>query len=306
VARWQHLAGGSRIRRAALLGVGLVLMLGLAYVTHLHALLIEIEKGAEHSQRLQIEQADKAQRAQALAVHEAQLAKAYQHLDESHWRLAAGGGVADLLEDIAHQGQSDGVFIEQVEMLPEIAHDHHIELPMQLHLRGTYVALATFVQGLSQRPRLITPHDFSMSPAQASGPPGLRLQVLASAYRSRVQRAASMPSGLALEPVRPLPSVSRSPFEPPPAMQPRQYLETLSLDQFELIGSLARGELRFALLRVAGVVHRLQVGDRLGRDSGRIVSIEEQRVDVAEEVFVPGKGWLVRHRALSLKAPAGA
>ncbi|WP_158262106.1 pilus assembly protein PilP [Pseudomonas sp. BBP2017] len=282
----------------------LALLLGLAYSVHLRALFVEIEKGAEQAQYLRIEQADKAAGTRALAAHEARLAAAYQNLDEARWRLAAGGELADLLENIAYQAQSTGVFVEQLELLPEILHDQHIELPMQLQLQGTYLALLTFTHGLAHLPRLITFQDFSLLPTQS----GLRLQVHLSAYRSRLTSAVSGLSGLEPEPepVPPVPGVSRSPFEPSSLMQNRQYLETLPLDQFEMIGSLARGSVRFALLQVAGVVHRLQLGDRLGRDQGRVVGIDERQIEIAEQVFVVGKGWIERRRTLSLKRPAGA
>lgn len=306
VTRWQQLAAGSRVSQAILLVSVLVLTLGLAYFVHLRALFIEIDKGSEQSQQLLIEQADKTERAQALEPHEAQLAAAYQRLDASRWRLAAGGELADLLEEIAHRGQSEGVFVEQVEVLPEVLHEHHVELPMQFQLRGVYEKLASFAQGLAQLPRLVSVEDFTLLPAQGQGPAGLRLQVQISAYRSRVASSGPAPSLLEAGPVRPVPDFSRSPFEPSPQMQHRQYLETLALDQFEMIGSLARGQARFALLQVAGVVHRLQLGDRLGRDRGRIVGIEERQVEVAEEVFVAGKGWVERRRTLSLRLPASA
>lgn len=304
--RWQRMAAGSRIRQAVFLGSCLVLMLGAAYVVHLRALFLEIETVAEQAQHLQVERADKAVRVQAFAAGEAQLAEAYQRLDESRWRLDAGGELADLLDDIAHQGQTQGVFVEQVELLPEVLHEHHVEMPMQIQLRGRYLALATFFQGLAQLPRLVSLEDFSLLPAQVQSPAGLRMQVQLSAYRSRVASAGAVPSRLEPEFMRPVPSFSRNPFEPAPLMQHRQYLETLSLDQFEMIGSLARRQARFALLQVAGVVHRLQEGDRLGRDKGRIVRVEEQQVEIAEEVFVVGKGWVERRRTLSLKLPAGA
>lgn len=304
--RWQRLASGSRLKRAAFLGSCLVLMLGTAYVVHLRALFIAIEQGAEQVRRLQIEQADKAARAQVVTVEETQLAEVNQRLDESRWRLAAGGELADLLDDIAHQGQAQDVFVEQVELLPEVLHDHHIEMPMQLQLRGNYLALAAFAQGLAQLPRLVSMADFSLLPTQEQSPAGLGMQVQLSAYRSREASAAFVPSRVEPERVRPVPGFSRSPFEPSPLMPHRQYLQTLSLDQFEMIGSLARRQVRFALLQVAGVVHRLQVGDPLGRDKGRIVRIEEQQVEITEEVFVAGKGWVERRRTLSLKLPASA
>ncbi|MEG1041925.1 MAG: pilus assembly protein PilP [Pseudomonas sp.] len=304
IARWQRLIGGSLIRQVVLLGSGLMLLLGLAYIAHLRGLFIEIEQSAEHAQRLQTERADKTLQAQALVSREAQLAASYQQLEISRWRLAAGGELADLLESIAHQAQADGVLVEQLQLLPEIPHEQYIEMPMQLQLRGTYIALATFAQGLARLPRLVTQENFSLLAAQLPGQAGLRLQLRASAYRSREPVAVS--PGAEPQLARSVPNFSRSPFAPSPRVQPRQHLETLSLDQFEMVGSLARHQLRFALLDAGGVVHRLQVGDRLGRDRGRIVRIEERQVHITEEIFVAGQGWVERQRTLSMKVPASA
>lgn len=303
---WQQIVGRSRLRHAVFLAGCWVLLLSLAYFAHLRALIAGVERGAEQSQRSRIEQADKEARAQALVSSQAQLAAAYKRLDQSRWMLAAGTELAGLLEDIADQGQSHGVFVEQMELLPEIEHDQHVEQPMQLLLRGTYAGLAGLALGLAQLPQLITLTDFSLLAAEGLGPSVLRLQVQVSAYRGRVTSTAYAPLNHEVGPLRPLPSVSRSPFEPLPSMQHRQYLQTLPFDQFEMIGSLARRHVRFALLRAAGVVHRLQVGDLLGRDNGRIVRIEEQQVEVIEKVFVTGKGWVERPRTLNLKLPAGA
>ena len=172
---------------------------------------------------------------------------------------------------------------------------------MQLRLRGTYSALAGFAHALAQLPRLITLQDFSLMSAQAQRSGSLHLQATVIAYRSREERTVSPSTGTESEPLQPLPPLTRSPFEPSPLIQHRQYLETLSLDQFEMIGSLARRQVPFALLRAAGVIHRLQVGDRLGRDKGRIVSIDEHKVEITEEVFMVGRGWVERQRTLSLK-----
>ncbi|TDF84982.1 pilus assembly protein PilP [Pseudomonas sp. H9] len=304
MAQWQRLISRSRFGQAAILGACLVLMLGLAYSIYLRGLFVEIEQGAAQSRRLQIEQADKALQAQVLVTHKAQLAALHERLGASRWHLAAAGELADFLEDIAHQAQVGGVFIEQLELLPEIQHDQYIEMPMQLQLRGGYGALAAFAQGLAQLPRLVTQQNFSLLAAQQSGPAGLGMQLHVSAYRSR--ELALVAPQLELRPALPAPNFSRSPFEPSARVQPRQHLETLSLDQFEMVGSLARNQARFALLDAAGAVHRLQVGDRLGRDRGRIVRIEERQIEIAEDVFVAGKGWVERRRMLSMKVPADA
>ncbi|WP_241653125.1 pilus assembly protein PilP [Pseudomonas alkylphenolica] len=301
---WQRLAVVSGPRKAALLGVCLVLMLALAFVFHLRALFLAIEIQGEQTQRLRLELAEKAPEAQQLAVGHARLMAAQLSLEAAHWRLAAGGELAGLVEDIAYQGQSHGVFVEQMEPIQEVLHDHHIEMPIQLRVRGTYAALSGFSQGLAQLPRLIIPQEFDLLPTEGQGPASLQLQVRVSAYRSREQRTATALPEFEPALARPVPGVVRSPFEPASATQQRQYLETLPLDQFELIGSLARRQVRHALLRVGGVVHRLQVGDRLGRDNGRVTRIDEHRVEIAEKVFVPDLGWVERQRTLSLKSSA--
>jgi type IV pilus assembly protein PilP len=55
-----------------------------------------------------------------------------------------------------------------------------------------------------------------------------------------------------------------------------------------------------ALVQGAGSVHRVQVGDYLGRNYGRITGIQENRLDVIEIVPDGEGGWLERPRTLSL------
>jgi type IV pilus assembly protein PilP len=48
-------------------------------------------------------------------------------------------------------------------------------------------------------------------------------------------------------------------------------------------------------------VHRVKVGDYLGRDNGRIVSVSDSQVDVIEIVSDGEGAWLERPRSISLK-----
>ncbi|KAF0862482.1 pilus assembly protein PilP [Pseudomonas sp. LD120] len=111
-------------------------------------------------------------------------------------------------------------------------------------------------------------------------------------------------------------SALRSPFQPPQrshlmtrrqgALRPdpdriRQYLEGFDIEQLQMVGTLSSAAGRFALLRGAGGVHRLKVGDYLGRNEGRVVAISESRVDLVE-VLPDGAGaWVERPRTLPLK-----
>lgn len=81
----------------------------------------------------------------------------------------------------------------------------------------------------------------------------------------------------------------------------RQYLEGFNIEQFEMVGTISNATGSFALLRGAGGVHRLKVGDYLGRNDGRIVAINASQVDVVE-IVPDGQGaWLERPRTIPLK-----
>ncbi|KAE9644582.1 pilus assembly protein PilP [Pseudomonas sp. PB106] len=81
----------------------------------------------------------------------------------------------------------------------------------------------------------------------------------------------------------------------------KQYLEVFNIEQFEMVGTISNVSGSFALLRGAGGVHRLKVGDYLGRNDGRIVAISATQVDVVE-IVPDGQGaWLERPRTIPLK-----
>ena len=110
----------------------------------------------------------------------------------------------------------------------------------------------------------------------------------------------------------------RSPFQPPIKIdminrpkgsrlvkpddaRPRQFLEGFNIESFDMVGTMANDSGTFALLKGAGGVHRVKVGDYLGRNNGRIISINEAQVDVIE-IVPDGEGaWLERPRSISLK-----
>lgn len=113
-------------------------------------------------------------------------------------------------------------------------------------------------------------------------------------------------------------STLRSPFQPPvkidlavkqkgsKVVKPdetrvKQFLEGFNIETFEMVGTLSNQEGTFALVRGAGGVHRVKVGDYLGRNDGKIVSISEAKIDVVEIVPDGEGGWLERPRSLTLK-----
>jgi type IV pilus assembly protein PilP len=110
----------------------------------------------------------------------------------------------------------------------------------------------------------------------------------------------------------------RSPFQPPVKIdmarrekgsqevkpdeaRVKQFLEGFNIEVFEMVGTLANANGVFALVNGAGGVHRVKVGDYVGRNYGRILAIDEAKIDVVEIVPDGEGGWLERPRSLSLK-----
>lgn len=68
-----------------------------------------------------------------------------------------------------------------------------------------------------------------------------------------------------------------------------------------MVGTLRNDRQLFALVNGAGGVHRVKVGDYLGRNHGKILVIDDSKIDVMEIVPDGEGGWLERPRSLSLK-----
>src|SRR5690606_25850369 len=110
----------------------------------------------------------------------------------------------------------------------------------------------------------------------------------------------------------------RSPFQPPVKIdvvarqkgsqeikpdesRVKQFLEGFNIETFEMVGTLRNDRELFALVNGAGGVHRVKVGDYLGRNHGKVLVIDESKIDVMEIVPDGEGGWLERPRSLSLK-----
>ncbi|AHL74029.1 pilus assembly protein PilP [Stutzerimonas stutzeri] len=81
----------------------------------------------------------------------------------------------------------------------------------------------------------------------------------------------------------------------------KQFLEQFNIENFVMVGTLTNDAGKYALIKGGDGVHRVKVGDYLGRNHGRIVEISEAEVDVLEIVPDGEGGWLERPRSLTLK-----
>ena len=113
----------------------------------------------------------------------------------------------------------------------------------------------------------------------------------------------------------------RSPFDPPVdaklAMlqkehsssikpdfnRPKEVLENFDLSNLKMVGTLHKNGSKTLWALVSdgqGGVHRVRVGNHMGKNYGRIVSITETQIQLVEIVPDGHGGWVQRPRTLSL------
>ena len=111
----------------------------------------------------------------------------------------------------------------------------------------------------------------------------------------------------------------RSPFEPPvvvstsdvkqkkptgvkpPVNHDRQDLEQFNLASLSMVGTIRQNNATWALIEdVDGNIHRVEVGDYLGTQWGRVENINDTRIDIMEIVSDGAQGYLSRPRTIEL------
>lgn len=81
----------------------------------------------------------------------------------------------------------------------------------------------------------------------------------------------------------------------------REPLEDFSLDTLRMVGLLAKEQENWGLVQASdGTIHRVQPGNYVGQNHGKISAIEEDRISLTELIPNGQGGWLEREAALAL------
>jgi len=81
----------------------------------------------------------------------------------------------------------------------------------------------------------------------------------------------------------------------------REYLERFDLDTLTMVGTFSKETHNWALIRDPdGVVHRVSVGNYMGKNHGKVISIRQNQVALSEFLPDGAGGWLVREASMAL------
>ena len=81
----------------------------------------------------------------------------------------------------------------------------------------------------------------------------------------------------------------------------REELESYPLDALRMMGTLEKGEQFWAILRDPDtIIHRVQVGNFIGQNNGKITGISEDRIELLEIIPDGRGGWEERNAELAL------
>ena len=87
----------------------------------------------------------------------------------------------------------------------------------------------------------------------------------------------------------------------PDLTRPKQYLEQFNVIDLKMVGTLNRPGDFFALVKEpTGGVHRVQIGDYVGQNYGKITGINETQIELTEIIADGVGGWLERSRLMRL------
>ena len=81
----------------------------------------------------------------------------------------------------------------------------------------------------------------------------------------------------------------------------REFLEQFPLDTLRMVGTLALGETNYGLVQTSdGLIHRVVPGNYMGQNDGRIVTVDESKIQLVEIISNGIGGYLEREAAVGL------
>ena len=183
IGSWPALAKG------LLLAALVVLVLGIGYYLDTSDQLASLERSEKKEKTLRTEYRTKQEKAANLELYRKQMEDMQESFKSLLQQLPQATEIPGLLDEISYSASASGVDLPVIQSQNEQKREFYIEQPIELVAVGSYHQLGEFVNKISALPRIVTLHDFVISPSDQvrAGTPDdeetLQIEVTAKTYR---------------------------------------------------------------------------------------------------------------------------
>ena len=167
----------------------LVGLLTLGYFLHVTNLQDELAKVEAQETGLRTDYEEKFFRAVHLEDYRKQQIEMNEQFQTIIRQLPADTEIPGLIEDITLIGLKNGLSFTSIDLQAEKRHEFYIEKPIKINVTGSYHDLGAFVSDVADLGRIVTLHDFSITPTGSRGDRSnqqgrlLKMVILAKTYR---------------------------------------------------------------------------------------------------------------------------
>jgi type IV pilus assembly protein PilO len=141
--------------------------LAAGYFAHVTNLQTELAKTQSEETTLRDDYRQKYFEAAHLEAYRQQQLEMEQSFEAILRQLPSDTEIPGLIEDITLVGLKNGLSFASIDLQPEEQHEFYIEKPIKIVVSGSYHELGAFVSDVADLSRIVTLHDFSMSPAKS-------------------------------------------------------------------------------------------------------------------------------------------
>ncbi|ART63803.1 type 4a pilus biogenesis protein PilO [Kushneria marisflavi] len=108
--------------------------------------------------------------------------------------LPTDSEVPALLDDISDAARRQQLDIDFIRLATPESHPFYITQPLEIQVRGDYHRLAAFISRVAELPRIVTLHDFTLTPTASGANDALVLSLQAETYRYEPGQVEATPS----------------------------------------------------------------------------------------------------------------
>ena len=137
------------------------------YFVHVTNLQTALAKTKAHESALRGDYRQKYFEAEHLEAYRQQRLEMEKSFEAILRQLPSDTEIPGLIEDITLVGLRNGLSFTSIDLQPEEQHEFYIEKPIRIIVSGSYHDLGSFVSDVADLSRIVTLHDFSMSPVRS-------------------------------------------------------------------------------------------------------------------------------------------